>query len=73
MAEITVDLDSGKVTVERYCVAVDVGLIVNPRLLRLNVEGGSAMGIGTLSNAETDGLLTTGGGSSTKASGTSIV
>ena len=45
VAEIAVDLDSGRVAVERYCVAVDVGLIVNPRLLRLNVEGGSVMGI----------------------------
>jgi CO/xanthine dehydrogenase Mo-binding subunit len=45
VAEVAVDLDTGKVTVERYCVAVDVGLVVNPRLLRLSVEGGSAMGI----------------------------
>jgi CO/xanthine dehydrogenase Mo-binding subunit len=45
VAEVAVDLDSGKVTVERYCVAVDVGLVVNPRLLRLNAEGGSVMGI----------------------------
>ncbi len=45
VADITVDLESGVVTVERYCVAVDVGVVVNPRLLRLNVEGGSAMGI----------------------------
>ena len=44
-AEIAVDLDSGRVIVERYWIAVDVGVVVNPRSLRLSVEGGSAMGI----------------------------
>jgi CO/xanthine dehydrogenase Mo-binding subunit len=45
VAEITVDLDSGEVAVDRYWLAADVGVVVNPRLLRLNLEGGSAMGI----------------------------
>jgi CO/xanthine dehydrogenase Mo-binding subunit len=45
VAEISVDLESGVVAVERYWVAVDCGLVVNPTMLRLNVEGGSMMGI----------------------------
>ena len=45
VAEIAVDLDSGSVAVERYWLAADVGLVVNPRLVQLNLEGGSAMGI----------------------------
>ena len=45
VAEISVDLSSGEVRVERYWIAADVGVVVNPRLLRLNIEGGSAFGI----------------------------
>jgi CO/xanthine dehydrogenase Mo-binding subunit len=45
VAAVIVDLGSGRVTVERYWVVADVGVVVNPRLLRLNIEGGSAMGI----------------------------
>jgi CO/xanthine dehydrogenase Mo-binding subunit len=45
VAEIEVDLYTGKVTLDRYCVAVDVGLVVNPKLLQLCIEGGSAMGL----------------------------
>lgn len=45
VAAIAVNLDSAVVTVEHYWVAVDVGFVVNPRQLQLNVEGGSVMGI----------------------------
>jgi CO/xanthine dehydrogenase Mo-binding subunit len=45
VAEISVDLSSGQVGVDRYWIAVDAGLIVNPRQLTLNVEGGTAFGI----------------------------
>jgi CO/xanthine dehydrogenase Mo-binding subunit len=45
VAEITVDLESGVVTVDRYWLAADVGMIVNPTLLRSNLEGASVMGI----------------------------
>lgn len=45
VAEISVDLHSGQVTVERYWIAADVGVVVNPRLLKLNIEGGSVFGI----------------------------
>jgi CO/xanthine dehydrogenase Mo-binding subunit len=45
VAEISVDLDSGVVAVDRYWLAAEVGVVVNPTLLRSNLEGGSAMGI----------------------------
>ena len=40
VAEIAVDLDSGGVVVERYYVAADVGVVVNPRLLRRTSKAG---------------------------------
>lgn len=45
VAEIAIELDTGKVTVERYYLAADVGVVMNPRQLQLNLEGGSMMGI----------------------------
>ena len=45
VAEISVDLDSGSVTVNKYWIAADVGVVVNPNLLKLSIEGGSVMGI----------------------------
>jgi CO/xanthine dehydrogenase Mo-binding subunit len=45
VAEIEIDLESGNVVMSRYWVVADCGLVVNPTLLRLNIEGGSAMGI----------------------------
>jgi CO/xanthine dehydrogenase Mo-binding subunit len=44
VVEITVDLDTGKIVAPRYWLAADAGVVVNPRLLRLNLEGGSVMG-----------------------------
>jgi CO/xanthine dehydrogenase Mo-binding subunit len=45
VAEIAVDLETGAVSVERYWLAAEVGVVVNPTLLRSNLEGGSVMGI----------------------------
>jgi CO/xanthine dehydrogenase Mo-binding subunit len=45
VAEISVDLGTGAICVDRYWLAADVGVVVNPRLLLLNLEGGSAFGI----------------------------
>jgi nicotinate dehydrogenase subunit B len=45
VAELTLDLETGVVVVDRYWLAADVGVVVNPTLLRLNLEGGTAMGI----------------------------
>jgi CO/xanthine dehydrogenase Mo-binding subunit len=45
VAEITVDLAQATVGVDHYWLAADVGPIVNPTLLRRNLEGGTVMGI----------------------------
>ena len=45
VTEISIDVTSGLVTVDRYWLAADVGMIVNPRQLELNLEGGTVMGI----------------------------
>jgi nicotinate dehydrogenase subunit B len=45
VAEISLDLSSGQITVDKYWLAADCGLIVNPRLLRVNVEGATVMGL----------------------------
>jgi CO/xanthine dehydrogenase Mo-binding subunit len=37
--------DSGKVVVEKYTIAVDPGIVVNPLQLKRQVEGGAVMGI----------------------------
>jgi CO/xanthine dehydrogenase Mo-binding subunit len=44
-AEITVVPSTGKVTVDRYTVVVEPGLVVNPLRLQRNFEGGSVMGL----------------------------
>jgi nicotinate dehydrogenase subunit B len=45
VAEISLDLESYVVVVSRYWLAADVGVVVNPALLLLNLEGGSVMGL----------------------------
>ena len=46
MAEVEVDPDTGAVTLERYVVCDDVGRVVNPLIVRGQVHGGVAQGIG---------------------------
>ena len=46
MAEIEVDQDTGSVTVVRYIVCDDVGKAVNPMIVRGQVHGGVAQGMG---------------------------
>ena len=36
---------TGKIDVEKYTIAVDPGVVVNPQKLKRNVEGGAVMGI----------------------------
>jgi CO/xanthine dehydrogenase Mo-binding subunit len=46
LAQVRVDRDTGGVTVERFLVAYDIGRAVNPMLVRGQIEGGVAQGIG---------------------------
>lgn len=45
-AEVTVDLDTGQVTVERLVMAVDSGVIVNPLTASGQIEGGMTQALG---------------------------
>jgi CO/xanthine dehydrogenase Mo-binding subunit len=46
VAAVRVDADTGGVTIERYAVAYDIGKAVNPALVRGQIAGGLAQGIG---------------------------
>jgi carbon-monoxide dehydrogenase large subunit len=46
LCEVEVDPQTGAVTVERFCSAMDVGRTVNPVLLAGQFQGGTAAGIG---------------------------
>jgi CO/xanthine dehydrogenase Mo-binding subunit len=43
--QIAVTPSAGKIVVEKYTIAVDPGIVVNPMQLKRNVEGGAVMGI----------------------------
>ena len=45
-AEVTVDTDTGQVTVEKLVMAVDLGVIVNPITASGQIEGGMAQALG---------------------------
>lgn len=46
MAEVEVDLETGKIELVNYAAAVDCGTVINPNLSRMQVEGGLVQGIG---------------------------
>ena len=46
LADIAVDVETGELTVERYCVAADVGRAINPLLVEGQLVGGVVQGIG---------------------------
>src|SRR5258707_11346153 len=46
IAVVRVDRDTGGVTVERYLVAYDIGRAVNPMLVKGQIAGGFAQGLG---------------------------
>jgi len=46
VCQIAVTPATGKIVVEKYAIAVDPGIVVNPTQLKRNVEGGAVMGIG---------------------------
>jgi len=45
-AEVTVDIETGKVVVDRLVMAVDAGMIVNPLTASGQIEGGMAQALG---------------------------
>ena len=45
-AEVAVDEGTGKITVERYLVAADVGRAINPMLVEGQLVGGVVQGLG---------------------------
>ena len=45
VCHIAVTPRTGKIVVEKYTIAVDPGIVVNPMQLKRNVEGGAVMGI----------------------------
>jgi carbon-monoxide dehydrogenase large subunit len=62
-AVVEVDIETGKVEVERYLVAEDAGRIINPMIAEGQVHGGIAQGIGNallekIIYDETGGILT---------------
>ncbi len=46
VCQIAVTPSTGAIVVEKYAIAVDPGIVVNPTQLKRNVEGGAVMGIG---------------------------
>ncbi len=45
VCQIAVTPGTGRIVVEKYTVAVDPGIVVNPMQLKRKVEGGAVMGI----------------------------
>ncbi len=46
LAEVEVDLETGRIELVNYVAVVDCGTTINPNLARIQVEGGLAQGIG---------------------------
>lgn len=46
MAEVEVDMETGKIELLQYKAAVDCGTVINPNLARIQAEGGIVQGVG---------------------------
>jgi carbon-monoxide dehydrogenase large subunit len=46
VAEVDVDVDTGRVAIERYVVAHDCGVVINPMLVEGQIVGGAVQGLG---------------------------
>jgi carbon-monoxide dehydrogenase large subunit len=46
VAAVEADVETGRVSIHRYCVAYDVGRAINPTLVEGQIVGGAAQGIG---------------------------
>ncbi|HYK92812.1 MAG TPA: xanthine dehydrogenase family protein molybdopterin-binding subunit [Thermoplasmata archaeon] len=53
LAEVSVDRETGRVRVERSLAVQDVGVAIDPEMVRAQVEGGAVMGLGTALTEET--------------------
>jgi carbon-monoxide dehydrogenase large subunit len=64
ICEVEIDPETGKTEVVKYNVVDDVGTVMNPLLLKGQIVGGVAMGVGQILkediNFDSDGQLTTG-------------
>ncbi len=64
ICEVEIDPETGKTEVVKYNVVDDVGTVMNPLLLKGQIVGGVAMGVGQILkediNFDADGQLTTG-------------
>jgi len=64
VALIDVDIELGRVNIEKYVIAHDCGVVVNPMLVEGQIVGGAAQGIGGALfeefNYDSDGQLLTG-------------
>ena len=45
VCQVTVVPDTGKVSVDKYTITVDPGIVVNPQQLKRQIEGGALMGL----------------------------
>ncbi|MEE2746769.1 MAG: xanthine dehydrogenase family protein molybdopterin-binding subunit [Pseudomonadota bacterium] len=48
ICEVEIDPETGKITVEKYTVVDDVGVVINPLLLDGQIHGGIAQGLGQI-------------------------
>jgi aerobic carbon-monoxide dehydrogenase large subunit len=46
VAVVRVDAETGRVVIERYCITYDIGRAINPALVRGQIVGGYAQGLG---------------------------
>jgi carbon-monoxide dehydrogenase large subunit len=46
VAEVDVDIDTGRVAIEKYVVAHDCGVVINPMLVEGQIVGGAVQGLG---------------------------
>jgi carbon-monoxide dehydrogenase large subunit len=46
VAEVEIDRETGRVSVDRYCAVDDVGTVINPHIVHGQIHGGVAQGLG---------------------------
>src|SRR5262249_14407090 len=46
ICEVEIDSDTGEVRIDRYCVVDDVGVVINPLIVKGQIHGGIAQGAG---------------------------